>query len=83
MTNSSSSHPLQSEFRQQFSHYLLAGFGLVAGLAWNDAIKALIDYIFPQGGETVVAKLIYAGVMTVVVVLVSRSVTTIFRVPSS
>ena len=26
--------------------YILTAFGLVAGLAWNDAIKSLIEYFF-------------------------------------
>ena len=52
--------------------YILAAFGLVAGLAWNDAIKAAIDYFFPAGSNTVTARFIYAiGITIVVVVLAS------------
>ncbi len=38
---------LRGEFKKRVAGYILAGLGLVAGLAWNDAIKALIDSLFP------------------------------------
>ena len=37
---------LKSEFKSQTKGYVLAGLGLVAGLAWNEAIKALIENVF-------------------------------------
>ncbi|MEK7107362.1 MAG: DUF5654 family protein, partial [Patescibacteria group bacterium] len=46
------------------------GFGFVAGLAWNDAIKELIQYMFPLATDTLAAKFIYAGLITVVVVII-------------
>ncbi len=55
--------------KRMFS-YIAAGFGLVAGLAWNDAIKLLIDYFFPNSGTTVIAKLLYALILTIVVSIV-------------
>ncbi|MFA5075912.1 MAG: DUF5654 family protein [Patescibacteria group bacterium] len=63
---------LRQEIRQRTLSYVIAAFGLVAGLAWNEAIKGLIDYIFPlENGGSLVAKFIYAVVITVVVVLVT------------
>ena len=47
-----------------------AGFGLVAALAWNDAIKAIFDAIFPQAGN-LAAKIVYAIVVTIIVVIVT------------
>jgi len=35
--------------KQKIVTYVIAGFGLVAGLAWNDAIKSLIEYFFRRG----------------------------------
>ncbi|MDD3170300.1 MAG: DUF5654 family protein [Candidatus Paceibacterota bacterium] len=55
--------------RKMFS-YIAAGFGLVAGLAWNEAIRGLIDYFVPDTGNTIIAKLLYALIITVVVGLV-------------
>jgi Family of unknown function (DUF5654) len=42
----------------------------VAALAWNDAIKAIFDAIFPQAGN-LAAKIVYAAVVTVIVVIVT------------
>jgi len=47
-----------------------AGFGLVAALAWNEAIKAIFDVIFPHAGN-LVAKLVYALVVTIIVVFIT------------
>lgn len=54
--------------KQMFS-YIAAGLGLVAGLAWNDAIKTLIERLVPNTGDTVIAKLIYAVLITAIVCL--------------
>lgn len=50
---------------------MLAGFGLVAALAWNDAIQALFKEIFGEAPSNVVAKFGYALIITAVVTLVS------------
>ncbi|MDP3901669.1 MAG: DUF5654 family protein [bacterium] len=50
--------------------YIAGGLGLVAGLAWNDAIRSLIDFIFPDLGNTVTAKLIYAAILTLAVTII-------------
>jgi len=49
---------------------VLAGFGLVAALAWNDAIQTLFRVLFPKS-EGVIGKFIYALIVTMIVVLVS------------
>lgn len=62
---------VKNAIREQIAGYLTAAFGLVAGLAWNDAIKALIEYIFPVKQNTLLAKFIYAIIMTLIVVMAS------------
>ena len=52
--------------RKMFS-YIAAGLGLVAGLAWNDAIGTLINYLLPKNDNTVLAKIIYAFLVTLIV----------------
>ena len=52
--------------KKMFS-YIATGFGLIAGLAWNDAVKTLIDYFIPAAGATIIAKLAYAFIITIVV----------------
>ncbi|OGZ63476.1 MAG: hypothetical protein A2998_01590 [Candidatus Staskawiczbacteria bacterium RIFCSPLOWO2_01_FULL_37_25b] len=51
--------------------YILAAFGLVAGLAWNEAIKALIDTFFPLDKNGLIIKFVYAVLVTVIVVAVT------------
>lgn len=58
---------VRKELRKRTFSYVAAGLGLVAGLAWNDAIKLLIEYLLPQAGNTLVAKFAYAFLVTVFV----------------
>jgi len=51
--------------------YIVTALGLVAGLAWNDAIKSLIEYFFPANKHTLWAKFSYAVLITLVIVLIS------------
>lgn len=56
--------------REKVWGYIAAALGLVAGLAWNEAIKGLIDHYFPIQRDSVWAKLWYAILITVIVVFV-------------
>lgn len=60
---------LRDEALKKVSGYIAAAFGLVVGLAWNDAIKSLIDYFFPLQRETIWVKFIYAGVLTILMAI--------------
>lgn len=62
---------LKKEVRERTLGFITGGLGLVAGLAWNDAIKALIEHLFPLGKESVPAKFIYAVLVSVIVVILS------------
>lgn len=62
---------LRNEFRKRAAGYVIAAFGLVAGLAWNEAIKALIEDFFPRGENSLWAKFSYALIITVLLVLVT------------
>ncbi|HYS28278.1 MAG TPA: DUF5654 family protein [Candidatus Limnocylindria bacterium] len=46
-----------------------AAFGVVAALAWNSAITALVKQIFGSGGQ-IVSLFIYAIIITIVAVIV-------------
>jgi hypothetical protein len=61
--------PLKKELRERTLGYILTALGLVAGLAWNDAIKALIEYVIPLGNGTLLLKFIYAIVVTIAIVI--------------
>ena len=47
---------LKIEVLQKISSLATAGFGLVAALAWNDAIKAIFAQVFPAPAENIAAK---------------------------
>lgn len=59
---------LRSAVKERISTALTGAFGLVAALAWNDAVKALIDYFYPasKGGD-LGPKFLYAIVVTLIV----------------
>ncbi|RJQ14372.1 hypothetical protein C4553_01495 [Candidatus Parcubacteria bacterium] len=57
--------------KQRTVGYIVAAFGFVAGLAWNEAIKALIESFFPLAKNTLTAKFGYAVIVTIVVVVLT------------
>ncbi len=72
------SKALNAELRARTVGFITGGLGLVAGLAWNDAIKALIEYLVPLGRDSIWAKFIYAILISVVVVVLSVYLTRLF-----
>jgi hypothetical protein len=60
---------IKKEVRSRTFGYISAALGLVAGLAWNDAISVLINTLFPLAKETILIKFLYAVLVTVVVVI--------------
>lgn len=44
---------------------MTASVGMVAALAWDDAVKTVMDRYYPQKGEGVRAKVAYATTVTV------------------
>lgn len=69
----------RAEIRSRVVKYVGAGFGLVAAFAWNDAIKSLIQYLFPIEKNSVLAKFVYAIIMTLVVVVVTMYIVKFFK----
>lgn len=64
---------LSREVREKVVGYIVAAFGLVAGLAWNDAVKATIETYFPAQENSLLARYGYAIFISVVVVSISIS----------
>lgn len=60
----------EREFREKAVTLILGGFGLVAALAWNEAIKSLFETFFEKSNE-LIGKFVYAIIVTVIVVVVS------------
>lgn len=71
---------LEREIREKTLGYIITSFGLVAGLAWNDAIKAFIERFFDEPGDGLKAKFLYAIILTTAVVAVSLYLSRIFKV---
>ena len=62
---------IRREFRDRMIGFITGALGLVAGFAWNDAVKALIEYIFPLGKDSISAKFIYAGIISLLVIFLT------------
>ena len=77
--NSQEEIKIRAEIRERTLGYMLAAFGLVAGLAWNDAIQTAIAYLYPLPENTLPAKFLYAIIISVVVVLISVSMARLFH----
>src|SRR3954463_16713535 len=70
---------LRGAVKERITMAMTGAFGLVAALAWNDAVKASIDYFYPpQQGPGLLPKFIYAIVVTLVVSLAVYLLTKFF-----
>jgi len=65
------SQGLKKEIKERTASYIVAALSLVAGLAWNEAIRGLIEYLFPLSKDSLWVKFVYAVIITVVVVFIS------------
>lgn len=70
---------LKNEMQEKTMTFLTAAFGLVVGLAWNDAVKALIEFLFPIQKNTLLAKFIYALILTIIFVIITVYVARMFK----
>jgi len=61
---------VKREFKEKTLTLILGGFGLVAALAWNEAIKTLFETLLPKS-SALIGKFIYAIIVTGIVVFVS------------
>lgn len=62
---------LSKEVVSQMVTLLLGGFAFVAALAWNDAVQSLFSTFFDPKNSGVLVKFVYAGLITLVITLVS------------
>lgn len=61
----------QKEVFKQTLTLINGALALVAALAWNEAVKSLIDKVFPEGSD-VISKFIYALGITTFIVIFTR-----------
>jgi uncharacterized membrane protein len=65
-------------FQERTITLILGGFGLVAALAWNEAIRSLFETVFKTRG-TIISKFIYAIIVTLMLVIISLQLQKINR----
>lgn len=77
MTDEEKPATLKQEVLDKMAALITAAFGLVAALAWNDAIKAIFREIFGES-NAITPMLIYASVVTIIavilIIIVARAV---------
>ena len=69
---SEKSDEFKVQLLETFASLITAAFGLVAALAWNDTIKAAIKAVFGTEDD-LVGMLVYAVIVTIMTLLISRS----------
>ena len=62
--------PLKTEILDKISALVTAAFGLVAALAWNDAIKTVFKEVFGSA-DAIGPMLIYAILVTIIAVILT------------
>lgn len=72
------SKKISGEVKEKTLGFIITAFGLVAGLAWNEAIQSLIKSFFTVDKDSIWVKFIYAIVMTLLVVVVTIYLTRLF-----
>lgn len=61
---------IKKELKNRTFSYIAASLGVVAGFAWNEAIKSLIEYLFPLSAQTIMMKFFYAIAVTFAVIII-------------
>ena len=62
---------VERDLRKITAGYIIAAFGFVAGLAWRDLSIALVEYLFPMSKDTILAKFIYAIMISIALAFAS------------
>jgi hypothetical protein len=63
---------LKLETLAKMTDLATAGFGIVAALAWNEAIQSLVNKFLPKSTDGgLIAQITYAVIITIVVVFVT------------
>jgi hypothetical protein len=66
------------ELKKQTITLILGGFGVVAALAWNEAIKSFFETFLPKE-NALIGKFFYAILVTIIVAILSSRLTKISK----
>lgn len=58
--------------RKQLPLIIIGSLSLMASLAWNEAIKSIIDYYYPNtiNKDNYVRKVVYATILSIVIIII-------------
>lgn len=70
---------LTREVSAQILNLATSSLGLVAALAWNDAVQSIFKEYFPTSSG-VVAKIVYALIVSALIVIVTINLTKLSRI---
>ncbi len=65
---------MSAEVLDKFSELITTALGLVAALAWNEAIQQLFTQLLGEAGGALAAKFFYALIVTLIVIFATLSV---------
>ncbi len=65
---------MTAEVLDKFSELITTALGLVAALAWNEAIQQLFTELLGEAGGALAAKFFYAFIVTLIVIFATISV---------
>jgi hypothetical protein len=65
---------LTAEVLDKFAELITVALGLVAALAWNEAIQQLFTVLLGEAGGALAAKFVYAVIVTLIVIFATISV---------
>ena len=65
---------MSAEVLDRFSELIITALGLVAALAWNEAIQQLFTQLFGEAGGALAAKFFYAVLVTFLVIFATMAV---------
>jgi hypothetical protein len=65
---------LTAEVLDKFAQLITTALGLVAALAWNDAIQNLFNQYLGSAGAELLSKFLYAGLVTLIVIFATIAV---------
>ncbi len=72
---------IKGQVSQTIATLMTTAFGLIAALAWNEAIKAIITQYF-QAGNGIMGLLVYAILITIIAVIATIIIARVIAKPA-
>lgn len=78
MENNNNLAKISREVKEKTFGFIITALSLVAGLAWNEAIQSLINNFFTLNKNSVLAKFVYAIILTLALTLITIYLAKVF-----